>query len=48
MDALLEAGHRVTVETNGAADISPIAGEPGVIISMDVKCPSSGMQDRFR
>ena len=37
----------MTVETNGAADISPIAGNPGVIVSMDVKCPGSGMEGSF-
>ena len=44
---LLEAGKRVVVETNGATDISFVPDSPMVMISMDVKCPSSGMTDRM-
>lgn len=44
---LLEDGKRVVVETNGATDISFVPDSPMVMISMDVKCPSSGMTDRM-
>jgi 7-carboxy-7-deazaguanine synthase len=44
---LLGAGKRVVVETNGATDISDVPDDPMVMISMDVKCPSSGMTDRM-
>lgn len=44
---LLDAGKRVVVETNGATDISLVPDSPMVMISMDVKCPSSGMTDRM-
>lgn len=44
---LLEDGKRVVVETNGATDISLVPDSPMVMISMDVKCPSSGMTDRM-
>ena len=44
---LLDAGKRVVVETNGAIDISFVPDSPMVMISMDVKCPSSGMTDRM-
>jgi len=44
---LLDAGKRVVVETNGATDISFVPDSPMVMISMDVKCPSSGMTDRM-
>ena len=44
---LADAGKTVVLETNGAADISAVPRSSNIIISMDVKCPSSGMADRF-
>jgi 7-carboxy-7-deazaguanine synthase len=44
---LVDAGKTVVLETNGAADISVVPASQNIIISMDVKCPSSGMADRF-
>lgn len=44
---LAEAGKTVVLETNGAADVSAVPDDPHIIISMDIKCPSSGMQDRM-
>ncbi|MCL2147745.1 MAG: radical SAM protein [Methanomassiliicoccaceae archaeon] len=43
---LVAAGKRVVVETNGSVDISGIPKDGRVIVSLDVKCPSSGMSDR--
>ena len=43
----LEDGKRVVVETNGATDISLVPDDQMVMISMDVKCPSSGMTERM-
>ncbi len=40
-------GKYVTVETNGSVDISQICDMDNVMISMDIKCPSSGMSDRM-
>jgi len=48
IDRLVEAGKLVTVETNGSLDVSLIPRSDKVIVSMDVKCPSSGMSDRNR
>lgn len=45
---LVEAGKTVVLETNGAADISVVPASDKIIISMDVKCPSSGMSGSFR
>ena len=45
---LADTGKTVVLETNGAADISVVPASENIIISMDVKCPSSGMADRFR
>ena len=40
MDALLESGQTVMVETSGASDVSRL--DPRVIKIMDLKCPGSG------
>lgn len=43
----LEARHlRVLVETNGSIDLDRLHRGPGTRVSMDVKCPSSGMEGR--
>jgi 7-carboxy-7-deazaguanine synthase len=42
---LLETNHTVLVETNGTLDIDMLP--EGVVRIMDIKCPSSGMADRF-
>ncbi|MDR3075595.1 MAG: 7-carboxy-7-deazaguanine synthase QueE, partial [Candidatus Methanoplasma sp.] len=36
---------RIVIETNGSRDISVIPKDDRIIISADVKCPSSGMSD---
>ncbi len=45
--ALLEAGKRIVLETNGSVDLKDVPKDPRVMISMDIKCPSSGMSDRM-
>lgn len=47
VDMLLDDGKFITVETNGSIDVSSIAGRENVMISMDVKCPSSKMTDKM-
>ncbi|MBE6524972.1 MAG: radical SAM protein [Thermoplasmata archaeon] len=47
VDMLLDDGKFITVETNGSIDISSIVGRENVMISMDVKCPSSKMTDKM-
>jgi len=44
---LIAAGKKVVIETNGSVDISSIPIDAKVIISMDIKCPSSGMTDKM-
>ena len=46
LDRLLRAGKRIVVETNGSVDISGIPKDEKVIVSLDVKCPSSGMSEK--
>ncbi len=44
---LADAGKTVVLETNGSKDLSIVPDSERIIISMDIKCPSSGMQDRM-
>ena len=47
LNALLREGKRTILETNGSIDISDVPSSDDLIISMDIKCPSSGMNDRM-
>ena len=44
---LISLGKTVVLETNGSVDLSGIPDNPNLMISMDIKCPSSGMEDRM-
>lgn len=44
---LVDMGRQVDLETNGSVDLSGVPDDPLVLISMDWKCPSSGMTDRM-
>jgi len=41
---LSDRGLTTVIETGGSLDIGPFVGRPGVHVSLDVKCPSSGME----
>lgn len=43
IDLLLKSGKTIDIETNGSVDLSVVPKDPRVLISMDYKCPSSGM-----
>jgi len=47
LNVLLKNGKRIVLETNGSVDISKVPVSKDLIISMDIKCPSSGMSDRM-
>jgi Organic radical activating enzymes len=47
LERLIGIGKKITVETNGSIDVSKIPRNQRIIISMDIKCPSSGMNDRM-
>jgi 7-carboxy-7-deazaguanine synthase len=47
VDMLLDAGFLVTVETNGSYNIETLECSPALMVSMDVKCPSSGESERM-
>lgn len=44
---LVESGRKVVLETNGSVDLKDVPEDPLMLISMDIKCPSSGMTDRM-
>lgn len=45
--ALVDRGYRVVVETSGSVSIAKLPRNGGVCISMDIKCPSSGMEEKM-
>jgi 7-carboxy-7-deazaguanine synthase len=45
---LSERGVTTVIETGGSLDVRPFLGVPGVVLSVDVKCPSSRMESRNR
>jgi len=45
MKILMEKGYTVLLETNGACSVKNVP--PGVIKVMDIKCPSSGMENQM-
>lgn len=47
IEALLEDSYHVTVETNGAVALESLPSSEELLISMDIKCPSSGMSHRM-
>lgn len=44
---LVAAGKQVVLETNGSVDLSDVPDDPLMLISMDIKCPSSGMTEKM-
>ena len=45
IERLSSEGRTVVVETNGSVDVGIVPDRENVIISMDIKCPSSGMHE---
>jgi 7-carboxy-7-deazaguanine synthase len=45
LNALLDDGKNIVLETNGSVDISKVPAHKDLMISMDIKCPSSGMSE---
>lgn len=46
IETLVQGGYGVSLETNGSLDIRPV--ESACMVVMDLKCPSSGMQEHNR
>jgi 7-carboxy-7-deazaguanine synthase len=47
IDELLRAGFHVTVETNGSISLEDLPCSMNMMISMDLKCPSSNMHEQM-
>lgn len=47
MRRLSDAGKTVVLETNGSVSVKDVPDSENIIISMDIKCPGSGMQDKM-
>lgn len=43
LNALVRKHYTICVETNGSKSVKKISGKKTVMISLDIKCPSSGM-----
>lgn len=44
---LLKKRYKICLETNGSINIEKIAGKKSLVLSLDIKCPSSGMHDKM-
>lgn len=47
IDILCNKGYRICLETNGSIDIKKIVEKKSLMISLDIKCPSSGMNKKM-
>jgi len=47
IDRLIDASYQLLIETNGSLPIDDLVQYQNLIISMDVKCPSSKMHEKF-
>jgi len=47
MFRLIDRGYHIVLETNGSISIEEVPAEDEVSIAMDIKCPSSGMEERM-
>ena len=46
IDRLLDSGYLVTLETNGSKNLEKLPCSEALMISMDIKCPGSGMAEK--
>ena len=47
IENLLMRGYRICLETNGSVNIEKIVGKESLIVSLDIKCPSSKMHEKM-
>jgi len=45
--ALIKKGYNICLETNGSIDIGRICDKKSLMVSLDIKCPSSNMHDKM-
>jgi 7-carboxy-7-deazaguanine synthase len=48
IDNLLKRNYQICLETNGSLSIEPTADKKSLMISLDIKCPSSTMHEKMR
>ena len=46
IDALLKEDYKICLETNGSINIKKISNKKNLMISLDIKCPSSNMHEK--
>lgn len=46
IDVLLKRNYKICLETNGSINIEKISNKKSLIISLDIKCPSSNMHEK--
>ncbi|MFX1597156.1 MAG: hypothetical protein ACFFBK_13955, partial [Promethearchaeota archaeon] len=47
IDNLIKKQYKIVIETNGSIDIKPLTKKKSLMISLDIKCPSSEMTDKM-
>jgi len=47
IDKLTEKNYNICLETNGSCSIKNISNKKNLVISLDIKCPSSNMQNKM-
>jgi len=47
IDVLLKDGYKICLETNGSIDIKNFVRKKNLLISIDIKCPSSNMHEKM-
>jgi 7-carboxy-7-deazaguanine synthase len=47
LDSLLQKNYKICLETNGSISIKKLVGKKSLMISLDIKCPSSGSHEQM-
>lgn len=47
INSLLQKNYKICLETNGSISIKKLVGKKSLIISLDIKCPSSGTHEQM-
>lgn len=47
IEILIEKNYKICLETNGSINIRNIVGKKSLIVSLDIKCPSSNMHEKM-
>ena len=47
IESLLQKNYKICLETNGSINIKKLVGKKSLMISLDIKCPSSGSHEQM-